>query len=301
MLKELFELQAELNRRIGADTQALKERFDAQKAGQWLNDYIMAAANELEELRDCTFWKHWCAEAKRGERFKLHDLQNARVEVIDLLFFWISLAQCVGLDAEDVYNLYLQKLKVNHQRQDGDYAMADKDEADNKGIDLSTNTGGPRPLLNQLGRLLVNFQFLETILKCLAGTLRGPEGKNILLEKVRFSQLCKECRERAEGLPDELKRELERLVTRAKQASERRNDLVHSVWLKDGGDVGLVRLKHVTDQGRYVPQYEEFDKDATSVARAADDVRELAQDVQRIVGRISKFLSQTWQSGGPEM
>ncbi len=136
MLKELFEKQAELNARIGYDTKSLRERFDPVAAGQWLNDYIIAAGNELEELRDCTFWKHWCSEAKEGKRFAIHDLQNARVEVIDLLFFWISMAQCVGLSAEDVYDLYLQKLDVNHKRQDGNYSMKTKDEADNKQISL---------------------------------------------------------------------------------------------------------------------------------------------------------------------
>lgn len=136
MLRELFERQAELNRRIGFDPAELKARFDPQKSGEWINNYLMAMSNELEELRDCTYWKHWCAEAKAGKRFMLHDLQNARVEVIDLLFFWISLAQCVGLDADDVMDLYRQKLQVNHQRQDTGYSMDGKDEADNKGIDL---------------------------------------------------------------------------------------------------------------------------------------------------------------------
>ena len=136
MLKEMFERQAQLNARIGYDTKSLRDKFDPVNAGKWLNDYIIAAGNELEELRDCTFWKHWCSEAKDGKRFAIHDLQNARVEVIDLLFFWISMAQCVGLNAEDVYNLYLQKLSVNHKRQDGDYSMQSKDEADNKAIAL---------------------------------------------------------------------------------------------------------------------------------------------------------------------
>src|ERR1043165_4062774 len=124
MLDELFAHQAELNRRVGFDAEALRRRFDPQVAGEWLNNYIAAASNELEELRDCTFWKHWCAEARTGQRFKLHDLQNARVEVIDLLFFWISMAQCLGLDAHDVVELYHQKLKVNHNRQDTGYSMA---------------------------------------------------------------------------------------------------------------------------------------------------------------------------------
>ena len=48
MLAELFELQASLNKRIGHDTQALRENFDPLKAGELLNDYIMAASNELE-------------------------------------------------------------------------------------------------------------------------------------------------------------------------------------------------------------------------------------------------------------
>jgi len=136
VLDEIFRLQAELNKKIGMDTKALHDRFDPTTAGRWIHDYIMAMSNELEELRDCTYWKHWCSEARQGRRFELHDLQNARVEVIDLLFFWVSLAQCVGLTAEDVYNLYLQKLAVNHQRQDNGYSMAAKDESDNRGIVL---------------------------------------------------------------------------------------------------------------------------------------------------------------------
>ena len=118
-------------------TFTLKGSFDRHQAGVWLNDYIMAATNELEELRDCTYWKHWCKEAKEGRRFELHDVQNARVEVIDLFFFLISMAQCVGLGAEDVLQLYKQKLEVNHARQDRNYSMADKNEADNKGIKLN--------------------------------------------------------------------------------------------------------------------------------------------------------------------
>jgi len=136
MLEELFRHQAELNRRIGFDPDALRRQFDPKTAGEWLNNYLAAMSNELEELRDCTYWKHWCAEAKAGRRFELHDLQNARVEVIDLFFFWISLAMCVGLDAHDVVELYRQKLKVNHARQDSGYSMTAKTEDDNRGIEL---------------------------------------------------------------------------------------------------------------------------------------------------------------------
>lgn len=136
MFRDLFTKQAQFNVRTGFDADALRKNFDPQTAGIWLNNYIAAMSNELEELRDCTYWKHWCKEAKEGKRFYLHDLRNARVEVIDLLFFWISLAQCVGLDADDCFRLYNQKLAVNHARQDKNYSMAAKTEDDNKGITL---------------------------------------------------------------------------------------------------------------------------------------------------------------------
>lgn len=138
MLDKLFEYQAELNRRVGFDTAHLRDDFDPKVAGEWMNNYLMAMSNEVEELRDCMYWKHWCAEAKEGRRYEIHDLQNARVEVIDLLFFWLSLAMCVGLNADDVMELYEQKLKINHQRQEDNYSMANKDENDNKSVQLKS-------------------------------------------------------------------------------------------------------------------------------------------------------------------
>ena len=44
----------------------------------------------------------------------------------------MSLAQTLGMTADDVYQAYLKKNQVNHQRQDSGYAK--KDEADSKHI-----------------------------------------------------------------------------------------------------------------------------------------------------------------------
>ena len=51
-----------------------------------------------------------------------------------ILVFLISLAQVLGMSAEDVYNLYVQKNKVNFERQDSGYA--EKDENDNKNLSV---------------------------------------------------------------------------------------------------------------------------------------------------------------------
>ena len=46
----------------------------------------------------------------------------------------ISLAMVLGMTAEDVYNLYVKKNKVNLDRQDSGYA--EKDESDNKNLTI---------------------------------------------------------------------------------------------------------------------------------------------------------------------
>ncbi|HBA83890.1 MAG TPA: dUTPase [Verrucomicrobia bacterium] len=121
MLKELFRKQDELNRRIGVDCANLSEE-DQQK---WILNYCRAMSQELAELTDSVPWKWWA-------KYQTFDKQNARVEVVDLLHFLISLAQVLGMSAEDFFNIYVQKHQVNQKRQDSGYSI--KDENDNRQI-----------------------------------------------------------------------------------------------------------------------------------------------------------------------
>jgi len=61
-------------------------------------------------------------------------MQNIRVEIVDQLHFWISLALTAGMDAEKVFDIYCQKNKVNIDRQNNDYSKKNKNEADNLSI-----------------------------------------------------------------------------------------------------------------------------------------------------------------------
>ncbi len=125
-LKELFGLQYELNKKYGFML------YCAQKndlyAGEWIHNYITAMSSELEELRDCTYWKHWHKEARAGRRFELHNREHAKGEIIDLLFFWIGMAQAAGLTVDDVMRLYKAKLGVNHERRDQDMTSTEAHE-----------------------------------------------------------------------------------------------------------------------------------------------------------------------------
>lgn len=117
-LSEMFELQKQLNKRIGVDTDTMN---DDQRV-EWTLNYSRALSQELAELVDSVPWKWWA-------KYQTFDKQNAKVEIVDLFHFLISLAQTVGLSSDDVHELYTKKNKVNHDRQDSGYTK--KDESDN--------------------------------------------------------------------------------------------------------------------------------------------------------------------------
>jgi len=144
-LSQLFALQSELNDRIFAkkdirdrDGKVLTMatlRAEARSGAplgpntlvnDWLGKYLTALDDESRELREELLWKWWSKDHL--------DLQNIRVEIIDQLHFWISLALTSGLSADEVFETYMQKNAVNHARQENDYSKATKNEDDNKSI-----------------------------------------------------------------------------------------------------------------------------------------------------------------------
>src|SRR4051812_1053231 len=120
-LCELFRMQKALNERIGGETAAMSE----EEKIKWILNYCRAMMQEISELTDSVPWKWWA-------KYQKYDEQNARVEVVDLFHFLISLAQVLGMSADDVFNAYVKKNEVNFKRQDSGYAT--KDEHDSKHI-----------------------------------------------------------------------------------------------------------------------------------------------------------------------
>jgi dimeric dUTPase (all-alpha-NTP-PPase superfamily) len=144
-LEEIFRMQTLLNDRVfkkqnlkscdGSDLtmQKLIEQGNSPEpigpntdVNRWLRNYLDALDDESRELREELLWKWWSKD-------KL-DMQNIRVEIVDQLHFWMSLAMTAGMGADDVYQIYLQKNKINLERQESGYSKASKNEADNRSI-----------------------------------------------------------------------------------------------------------------------------------------------------------------------
>jgi len=114
-------MQKALNERIGVKTDGMNEADQTK----WILNYCRAMTQEIAELTDSVPWKWWA-------KYQKFDAQNPRVEVVDLFHFLISLAQVLGMSADNVFAAYLKKNAVNFQRQESGYTV--KDENDNKHI-----------------------------------------------------------------------------------------------------------------------------------------------------------------------
>ena len=117
-LRELFRMQKALNERIGVRT----NEFNDEQKTEWVLNYCRAMSQELAELTDSVPWKWWAKYQKLDE-------QNARVEVVDLFHFLISLAQTLGMSADDVFEAYVKKNEVNFKRQESGYIKKDEDDS----------------------------------------------------------------------------------------------------------------------------------------------------------------------------
>ena len=72
-LENIFDLQEELNTRIGVE---MKSMTDEERI-KWILNYIRAMQQELAELTDSVPWKWWA-------KYQDFDKQNAKVEIVDL-------------------------------------------------------------------------------------------------------------------------------------------------------------------------------------------------------------------------
>lgn len=143
-LDELFASQAFLNDSIfakrslkGQDGQILSTgRLVALARGEdiapgsdtatWLANYLKALQDESRELGEEVPWKWWSKERL--------DMDAIRVEIVDMLHFWISLALVSGLDAGETLRLYRLKNEINLKRQDAGYDASAKSGRDDLSV-----------------------------------------------------------------------------------------------------------------------------------------------------------------------
>jgi dimeric dUTPase (all-alpha-NTP-PPase superfamily) len=109
-LEHLFELQKTLQKRI--------EKIDKLPAvmPEKIPMQVTALIGEIGEiLEEFQAWKAWRKNPPDYDREKL------LLEVVDAYHFIINIALYLGFDADDIYDSFTKKNKVNHNRQDDNY------------------------------------------------------------------------------------------------------------------------------------------------------------------------------------
>jgi len=104
-LEVMFQMQQALDERI------IAERNIDKTLDEWVIAITIAMESEIDEIRREVNWKWWKQE-------KEIDLERLQEEVIDLWHFLLSLSRMVGLTPETIFEKYMAKNAVNHQRQD---------------------------------------------------------------------------------------------------------------------------------------------------------------------------------------
>lgn len=131
-LDEIFELQFALQHRLKRPVHKAHTLLDQAKKGDlyartqlWdmIRADVEAMRQELAELTDCFPWKHW-----RKVSDQPFDVQNARVEVVDIMHFLVNIALYLGMDANDLHAAFMAKNQVNHERQDSGYVAKNEDD-----------------------------------------------------------------------------------------------------------------------------------------------------------------------------
>ena len=90
-----------------------KEIKDPEIRRQRFLQFELALKQEAAEAIDSLNWKWW----KKDD----DDWDNIKIELVDMLHFWVSMCTVADLDAEEVINLYLKKNQLNHKRQNEGY------------------------------------------------------------------------------------------------------------------------------------------------------------------------------------
>lgn len=106
-LQTLFDLQKQFD-----DEVVEKRGLQNITPDEWIQKETLAMISELSELIDEVNFKWW-------KNTKEVDYNNVKEELIDIFHFFMSMCLKVGMNADEVYQKYINKNKENFKRQHG--------------------------------------------------------------------------------------------------------------------------------------------------------------------------------------
>lgn len=106
-LEKMMEIQEALNQTIRD-----KRNLHDVSPMEWMQKYTLAMLSEMAEMLDEVNFKWW-------KNSKEVDFPALKEELVDILHFFLSMCLVSGMDAEEMYQIYLRKNEENIRRQEG--------------------------------------------------------------------------------------------------------------------------------------------------------------------------------------
>lgn len=129
MLQELLNEQKRLNNIIVDNFDDIINSNDDVIKREWLSKMFIAMICECSEFVESSGWKWWKQIPDWTDEVK----HNIQVELIDILHFLLSSMIIMGMNADDIYNLYMKKNKLNEKRQEDGYKDGSYKKIDEQG------------------------------------------------------------------------------------------------------------------------------------------------------------------------
>ena len=92
----------------------------------------------ISNLKNRTSWKWWSKVVRENPDRQFKEIikwDGINEDCAKLLFHLLSLCYQLNITIDDIYNIYYEKWKINHERQENDYDVAHKNENDNKELE----------------------------------------------------------------------------------------------------------------------------------------------------------------------
>jgi len=92
----------------------LREKLDNRTDEDYVRLMTLACVDELMEALHEVPWKPW----KKNQKSNVKAMRN---ELVDALHFFLNLCIASEMGAEELFERYMEKNKINHQRKEGGY------------------------------------------------------------------------------------------------------------------------------------------------------------------------------------
>lgn len=106
-LEEMFRLQKAFNESIISS-----RHLEHITQNEWMQKHTLALMCETAEMLEETNYKWW-------KNQKPVDEAALKEELVDMFHFFLSLCIASGMDAQELFDIYLRKNQVNFDRQTG--------------------------------------------------------------------------------------------------------------------------------------------------------------------------------------